>query len=214
MSKKSKSAVQRRHQSEEIEHFMRFVKEYNEESDRAAVILAASKLDELLYQLLSASLMPSSSSRDELLDNDRPLGTFSSRIAISYRLGLIDEGLTRALHLVRRIRNAFAHQLTGTKLDGGPEADRVRELVTPLRGFVNYDDLRRLGADTHSGLSGEFRATVALICLRLLGGISRATRLEGERLSLEPPTWERRKDSESDAESESESDAESESGSN
>jgi DNA-binding MltR family transcriptional regulator len=79
------------------------------ESDRAAVVLAVAKLDELLAELLQRVFRPSATAQDELLDIEKPLGTFSAKIHISYRLGLIDASFARALHLVRRIRNSFAH---------------------------------------------------------------------------------------------------------
>lgn len=47
--------------------------------------------------------------RDILLDNNGPLTTFSSRIELSYLLGLIGEQTRRDLNLIRKIRNEFAH---------------------------------------------------------------------------------------------------------
>jgi hypothetical protein len=109
--------------------FVRFAKEFAGESDRAAVIVGAAKLDLLLQQILGAYLLPSATTRDELLEGDSPLATFSARINACYRLGLISANFVRALHLIRRIRNAFAHESTGVSLDAGAHADRVKELT-------------------------------------------------------------------------------------
>src|SRR5207245_1162083 len=68
--------------------FYRFAEEFAAESDRAAVILGAAKLDVWLLQILQARLLPCSSGRDELLEGDFPLGTFSARINMCYRLGI------------------------------------------------------------------------------------------------------------------------------
>lgn len=104
-------------------------KEFSSETDRAAVIVAASMLDELLRTLLIAKLVPVSSSNDELFDGaNAPLGTFSSRIESAYRVGLISVKLARDLHLVRRIRNDFAHNIHGCSF----EDTRVRSRVTEL----------------------------------------------------------------------------------
>jgi hypothetical protein len=88
--------------------------EFAKETDRAAVIVAASMLDELLRSILVAKLVPVSSSTDELFDGaNAPLGTFSARIEMAYRVGLISVKFSRDLHLVRRIRNDFAHNIHG-----------------------------------------------------------------------------------------------------
>src|SRR5437016_8187867 len=82
-----------------------FVDDFAKESDRAAVIVGAAKLDLLLYQLLEKVLLPSTSNTDELLAGDSGLSTFHSRIHAAHRLGFIDDQLARALHLIRKIRN-------------------------------------------------------------------------------------------------------------
>ena len=105
--------------------FSQFVEEFRDESDRAAVVLGAAKLDLVLYQILQAYLLPTTTGKDELLDGDSPLGTFSSKINISYRLGLLASSFARALHLVRKIRNAFAHDVSGCSLTTGAHSDRV-----------------------------------------------------------------------------------------
>jgi hypothetical protein len=87
--------------------FKRFAEDFKSESDRAAVILGAAKLDMMLFQILQARLIACASGKDELLEGDNPLSTFSARINIAFRLGIITSELARALHLVRRIRNAL-----------------------------------------------------------------------------------------------------------
>ncbi len=58
--------------------------------------------------MLKAALAPPSGS-ETLFLTDRPLGSFGARIALAQRLGLIDHQVERALHTLRRVRNAFAH---------------------------------------------------------------------------------------------------------
>src|SRR5690348_13100633 len=86
--------------------------EFSKETDRAAVIVAASMLDELLRTILVARLVPVSSATDELFDGaNAPVGTFSARIEMAYRVGLVSVKFARDLHLVRKIRNDFAHNI-------------------------------------------------------------------------------------------------------
>jgi DNA-binding MltR family transcriptional regulator len=111
--------------------------EFAKESDRAAVILTAAMLDNALYQLLRTVLVADTSSTDELLEGaNAPLSTFSSRIHAAYRLGLLSKRFARDLHLVRNIRNAFAHNITGCAFDEGGVRSRVTELGRSLNILV------------------------------------------------------------------------------
>lgn len=147
--------------------FKKFVEEFKSESDRAAVILGAAKLDALLYQILDRYLLPSLSSSDELLEGDSPLSTFSSRINSCYRLGLISAEFAKALHLIRRIRNSFAHELSGCSLEHGPHADRLKSLLLPLRPLPFFSQFREVFFGNESTASAEFKACLAMMAARL-----------------------------------------------
>jgi len=152
----------------DFEGFKAFVEEFAGETDRAAVILGAAKLDTLLYQLLGKVLVPYPSGQDDLLDGDSPLSTFSSRINAAYRLGLIDAQFCRALHLIRRIRNAFAHELSGSTLDSGPHRDRVKELVLPYKGLPFVQEFgKRYFKGKKPGPSADFGIILAIMIFRL-----------------------------------------------
>jgi DNA-binding MltR family transcriptional regulator len=175
----------------DVEEFNKFAQEFASESDRAAVILGAAKLDLLLYQAIQRYLLPNSSTSDELLDGDAPLGTFSSRIKLAHRLGLIDNSLTKALNLVRRIRNSFAHELSGISLNEGAHKDRIKELVAPFKVCPDWDT-----SFLHDhfkgcpGYSGEFRAVVAVMSARLDGVFSNIIPVnDSKAYSLVPGPW-------------------------
>ena len=78
------------------------------ERGRGAVLVGVARVDAALEVLLKAALAPPSGS-ETLFLTDRPLGSFGARIALAQRLGLIDHQVERALHTLRRVRNAFAH---------------------------------------------------------------------------------------------------------
>jgi hypothetical protein len=152
------------------------VNEFKSESDRAAVILGAAKLDYILYQILTKYFAPNVGSRDELLEGDSPLATFSSKINICYRLGLIDAEFTRALHLIRKIRNSFAHEVSGCKLDSGPHRDRVRELTA---SFVNDKHFKNFKSGYFSKKEGSAANFLTMLVLMI-------ARLEGLYMRLKP----------------------------
>jgi hypothetical protein len=108
-----------------------------EERGRGAVLVGVSRVDASLERLLQAVLHPSTRGRDALFQPDRPLGSFGAKISLAYRLGLIDRPVERALHTLRRVRNAFAHSTESAALadpaHAGALADAYREAqVNPL----------------------------------------------------------------------------------
>jgi hypothetical protein len=105
-----------------------------ERAARPIVIIGASKIDDLLLEILRQYLLPKNAKgkeADELLENDAPLGTFSSRIKICRRLGLIDVNTCAVLDKLRRLRNLSAHEV---KFDH--TLPPVREHVTEFRALI------------------------------------------------------------------------------
>lgn len=101
------------------------------ESDRGCVVLAVAWIENDLTRLLKRHLLPSpktSESSDELFGARGYLGTFSSKIDLAYRLGLIRRSNHQCLHLCRRIRNDFAHLSDGLSFSTPCVSDRVSEI--------------------------------------------------------------------------------------
>lgn len=85
-------------------------REFERESDRAAAIVVAAMLDDALKSLLRKRLVESMTPDRSILDGyNAPLASFSARIDAARQLGLISRHLARDLHLIRKIRNEFAH---------------------------------------------------------------------------------------------------------
>jgi DNA-binding MltR family transcriptional regulator len=143
--------------------FRKFIKEFENESDRAAVILIVAKIDLLLYQILQHYFIDIPASKDELLDGDSPLGTLSAKINISYRLGLIDATFTKALHLIRKIRNDFAHEVSGSSLQSSPHQDRVKELTKPFQSLEFYKFFKETFLQNENNASINFRTVTSII---------------------------------------------------
>src|SRR5688572_7702181 len=83
------------------------------ESDRAAVIISAAMLEDALETMLRSRLVPVAAQSDSLFDGAyAPISTFSAKIDVAFRFGLISGLFAKSLHLVRRVRNDFAHNVT------------------------------------------------------------------------------------------------------
>jgi DNA-binding MltR family transcriptional regulator len=111
-----------------------------EKQPRALIILGTSQIEIQLRNLIQSFILPKKSKTndaDELLDGDTPLSTFSSRIKIAVRLGLIDVNLANQLNKLREIRNIAAHWTRFRILDS-PLKDKVRDLQLLITARRSY----------------------------------------------------------------------------
>ncbi|WP_051234787.1 hypothetical protein [Marinimicrobium agarilyticum] len=106
--------------------------EFEGDSDRAAAIVGASYLDELLREILLEYLVEDTTKNNkELFSGNGPLSSFSSRINLSYRFGVISEIERKLLHGIRGIRNEFAHKLSGASFNDKSIRQRALNLSVP-----------------------------------------------------------------------------------
>lgn len=90
-----------------------YVEQFLSESDRACILLTASMIDYRLKKILDRFFIPPHSKNDDILSEKgmNPLGTFSARHKIAYRLGLISSKLEKSISDIRDIRNLCAHEI-------------------------------------------------------------------------------------------------------
>jgi len=112
----------------EIEEVGQFLNEFNKESDRGAVLISASLLDERLMKILEAFFIEIEESRDLLSAPNAPLGTFAARLSAAYSLGLIQENEYQEITIIRKIRNEFGHKWSGVNF----ESQRITSLFNNL----------------------------------------------------------------------------------
>jgi len=121
----------------------KFCDELKKESDRAVAIIAAALLEHALETLLRNHLVPCGAQDDPLFDGPyAPLSNFSSKIDLANRIGLISARWCRDLHLIRKIRNTFAHNVSGCTYDDASVRARVLELVRSQRVLETCSKLR------------------------------------------------------------------------
>lgn len=123
-----------------IQEITDFVKGLAREGERAAVVLGAARLDVALELLLKKLMHHHPGGSDNLFEPDRPLGSFSAKIALAYRLGVIDSNFEHALQMIRKIRNAFAHSTTVSSLSDPPHSSQLNELVRDVRKNGDFFD--------------------------------------------------------------------------
>jgi hypothetical protein len=118
--------------------------EVAKESDRSAVILGAIRLDQALEHVLRQAMCHHPGGQDNLFDPDCPLSSFSAKIALAHRLGLIEDRMEHALHMIRRIRNDFAHSLETASVDQGSARSRISELVNDTKVWSAWNDMKAI----------------------------------------------------------------------
>jgi DNA-binding MltR family transcriptional regulator len=106
----------------------KFRKALTPETDRGCALMAAAFLDETLKELLKANLVNDTKLAHKVFDASGPLGSFSSRIDMAYLLGLIPKNALRDLHVLRKIRNDFAHVSDNLSFETPNISDRCSDL--------------------------------------------------------------------------------------
>lgn len=105
------------------------------ESDRGAVILAATSIEDVLEWAILArlpNLLLDAESRDSVFGHNGSLGTFSSKITMAYAMGVIDKAGRREIDLIREMRNACAHARMPISFEMDVLADIARQVIPEL----------------------------------------------------------------------------------
>lgn len=110
--------------------------ELAKESDRGVALYATAHIDTELEQLLQKKLIGSEKHLKEILSFNGPLGTFSSKIKLSYSLGLIDKVMMDDINILRKIRNEFAHSDEAISFD----TQNIKDLCCNLQLNVKEEN--------------------------------------------------------------------------
>lgn len=103
-------ALKRRTKGLDDEAVDAVVEAWRGESDRGAIILAATTLeDRLQAAILGKMVNLNSDETSRLFGPDAPLGTFSAKIRLAQALGILERQEARAVDILREMRNACAH---------------------------------------------------------------------------------------------------------
>ena len=110
------------------------------ESDRGCAIAMVSYVETQLGNLLKSRLVQNRKLIKELFDGKGALATFSSRIDMAFLLALVGDDIRKDLHLLRKIRNDFAHSPTPLVFENQKTRDRCLDLRYSTK---NKDDPAR-----------------------------------------------------------------------
>lgn len=124
------------------------------ESDRGSAIVGAAILEDALAVALSKYLIPAPTSQDSLLEG--PSASFSIKIDLAYRVGMIRSSVREFLHQVRKVRNEFAHSPSDLSFESQSMFDRVKNLCHLSEDFLDnfVGELQNHQMDIESETSG------------------------------------------------------------
>ena len=108
-----------------------FSKKYEASDDRSCAILFTAYLDNCLGETFLCITKHPEDAREKLLKDTRPMGTLSAKIDLLWVLGQLSEPVYRDMHLIRRIRNEFAHSVAISSFNQDPVRSRCLELQLP-----------------------------------------------------------------------------------
>lgn len=83
-----------------LETYSDFQKNYEDESDRAVVILAGSILENTLENYIQKKMVDSPSV-DKLFSGYAPLATFAAKIEVAFAIGLLPEHVYNDLKIIK-----------------------------------------------------------------------------------------------------------------
>jgi hypothetical protein len=123
-----------------------FFDELGRESERATAILAAAWIDHLLERKL-AQLFSSGNKKAlaQLFAANGPFATFSAKITAAFCAGWLDADVYHDLHVIRKIRNSFAHQIHGLSMESQKIRPLIESLQVPHREFYDWGELKCAG---------------------------------------------------------------------
>ena len=146
---------------ENFEALIEFRNQLDSETDRGCALMAGSFLDYELERLLREKLVGGKKHLDSLFDYSGPLGTFSSKINISYSLGFICKTSFSDLNLIRKIRNDFGHTHYALSF----ESEIIKNKVNNLKSnYYEPNEIRARGVFTNTvnGIMAEIHVALLL----------------------------------------------------
>ena len=116
---------------------------------------SAALLDDALRAKICKRLFDCSMKKDPLFDDgNAPLGTFSAKIELAFRLGEIDEECKKTLNTFKKLRNSFAHDASVTTLLSEPIRSKLISSIEHSPNLVNQlkEKSSNLGYNVHDCL--------------------------------------------------------------
>jgi hypothetical protein len=94
-----------------LKEFFAFLDILNKKSERGAMLVAATMIDDLLERCIKSFLVEDEEIDRLLVGFNAPLGTLSARTLAALALGILSKDEYKECERLRKIRNVFAHNI-------------------------------------------------------------------------------------------------------
>ncbi len=151
------------------------VADLHNESDRGAIILASTSIEDMLeYEIFKRlpGLFKDDAMRRKIFESDGLLASFSKKIEMAYALGIIDGDYKKKIDLIREIRNACAHSRKPLAMDKEVLQEPCRIIISDF-----IDDIKDKEPKT---IRMAFICKCAIICHYIATG----EKIEGTEAQL------------------------------
>jgi hypothetical protein len=130
-----------------------FFKELGRESERATAILAAAWIDDLLRRRLTQLFSSGNKeARAQIFAPSGPFATFSAKIDAAFCIGWLDADVHHDLHVIRKVRNSFAHQVHGLSMESPQIRCLTESFRVPRRDYYDWGKLKCAATDDGNGI--------------------------------------------------------------
>lgn len=126
-----------------ISNYQDLVKDFHDESDRGAAVLAGAFIESYLANYIKSHLVEDAPIKT-LFEGFGPMATYSQRREIAYSFGLISTHQYEDLKYIGKIRNRFAHH----PLQATFEEDRVASWCRELSLFKVVGEVHKDSDDS------------------------------------------------------------------
>lgn len=111
-----------------INDYQDMVALFHGESERGAAVLVGSYIENFLGIYLQSKMADQSLS-EKIFGTNGPLSSFSQRIDFAPAFGLLSPIVCKELHLIRKIRNHFAHHPKEASFSTSPAREWVGSMI-------------------------------------------------------------------------------------
>lgn len=156
------------------EEFDASLAEFQSAHDRIAAIMGAALVENTLVNAIKGCLDDDSDVGQLFYEDKAPFGTFYARIVAAKSFGLVSARLAGDLHVIRNIRNQFAHAVLCLDFKN----EHIAAECEKLKRFPDWPELRR----KRSKPRRYYQNACYTLTVHLLKAIQK--RLEKERRAL------------------------------
>jgi DNA-binding MltR family transcriptional regulator len=129
-------------ESEQFHNLMEFRRSLANESERGIALTCAAYIEDRLRVLLERTFANAPKVTLRIFGQTGPLATFSSKIDMAFLLGMATKNDHRGMHLIRKIRNSFAHYHKPMSFADPGLAAQCRELEKCIAPVSESENMR------------------------------------------------------------------------